>query len=186
VQGAFFAAGPDLTYSYPGAAFGPPYGPRRMPTYGELMAERDAAGVPRGYLASEANYQVLRDLQTRNLVVPVIGNFAGDKALRAVGRWVRDHGATVSMFYLSNVEQYLFRQTEDWRRFFANAGELPVDSTSTFVRSVFNGMGYRDPMSYGGPTVRSVTVRSPIAETVRMVNDGRIQSYFDVVQVSTP
>ena len=184
VQDAFHDAGPELTYSYPNS-YGS-FGPRRMPTYGELMAEHDGEGLQRGYLASEANYRVLRELQLRNLVVPVVGNFAGDKALRAVGGWLRAHDATVGMFYLSNVEQYLFRQADDWRRFFANAGTLPTDSTSTFVRSVFDNMSYRDPLGTRGPTVRSMSVRSPIAETVRAVGDGRIVTYFDLVQMSKP
>lgn len=185
VQDAFHDAGPELTYSYPNG-WGASFGPRRMPTYGELMAEHDGEGVQRGYLASEEHYRTLRELQLRNLVVPVVGNFAGDKALRAVGGWLRAHGATVGMFYLSNVEQYLFRQADDWRRFFANAGTLPADSASTFVRSVFDNMSYRDPLSSRGPTVRSTSVRSPITETVRAVNEGRIQTYYDVVQLSKP
>lgn len=184
VQDAFHDAGPELTYSYPNS-YGS-FGPRRMPTYGELMAEHDGQGVQRGYLASDAHYQVLRDLQLRNLIVPVVGNFAGDKALRAVGGWLRAHDATVGMFYLSNVEQYLFRQADDWRRFFANAGTLPTDSASTFVRSVFDNMSYRDPLSARGPTVRSTSVRSPIAETVRAVGEGRVATYYDVVQMSKP
>lgn len=184
VQDAFHDAGPELTYSYP-STYGS-FGPRRMPTYGELMAEHDGQGVQRGYLASEANYRVLRELQLRNLVVPVVGNFAGEKALRAVGGWLRAHDATVGMFYLSNVEQYLFRQADDWRRFFANAGTLPTDSASTFVRSVFDNMSYRDPLASRGPTVRSTSVRSPIAETVRAVTDGRVATYYDVVQMSKP
>ena len=38
----------------------------------------------------------------------VIGDFAGPKALRAVGRWVRAHDAKIDALYVSNVEQYLF------------------------------------------------------------------------------
>ena len=41
------------------------------------------------------------------MLVPVVGNFAGPKALRDVGQYIREHGGTVSAFYLSNVEQYL-------------------------------------------------------------------------------
>jgi hypothetical protein len=182
VHSAFFEAGPDLTYSYPGSmGMGGRYG-RRMPTYGELMVQTDSAGTARGYLASEANYRVLRDLQRNNLVVPVVGDFAGPKALRAVGSYLRDHGTTVRAFYLSNVEQYLFRQDDDWRRFFANAATLPVDSTSVFIRAVFNGIGYAYPNR--SPTMRSVTLHSLIAATLRAVYEGRILSYYDVIQIS--
>lgn len=182
VHTAFYDAGPDLTYSYPGSmGMSGRYG-RRMPTYGELMVQTDSAGTARGYLASEANFRVLRDLQRNNLVVPVVGDFAGPKALRAVGSYLREHGTTVRAFYLSNVEQYLFRQDDDWRRFFANAATLPVDSSSVFIRAIFNGVGYAYPNA--NPTMRSVTLRSPIAATIRAVYEGKIVSYYDVIQIS--
>ena len=84
------------------------------------------------------------------------------------------------------MEQYLYRQADDWRRVIANAGTLTTDSSSTFVRSLFDNMSYRDPLSARGPTVRSMSVRSPIGETVRAAHDGRIATYYDVVQMSKP
>ena len=41
----------------------------------------------------------------------------------------------MSVFYVSNVEQYL-RQDGIWPRFCANVAALPLDETSTFIRSV--------------------------------------------------
>jgi hypothetical protein len=82
---------------------------RPAPTYDELMMADDGAGVHRSYLASEANFTVLKQLQTNNLVVPVVGDFGGPKAIRAVAAFLKAHDAMVSAFYLSNVEQYLFR-----------------------------------------------------------------------------
>ena len=75
-----------------------------------------------------------------NLIVPVVGNFGGPTALRAVGAYLKQHGLTVSAFYVSNVEQYL-RQDGIWDRFCANAATLPVDATSTFIRSARGGFG---------------------------------------------
>ena len=72
--------------------------------------------------------------------MPVVGNFGGPKALRAVGKYVRDHGATVSAFYLSNVEQYL-NQDGIWGNFCANVASMPLDAGSTFIRSGQNGFG---------------------------------------------
>jgi hypothetical protein len=107
VYTAFFADGPELTYNF-GSGRGRYRGGRYMPSYGQLIAESDALGVPRGYLATEETYRYLKGLQERNLVVPVTGDFAGPKTLRAVGDWVRKRGATITAFYTSNVEQYLF------------------------------------------------------------------------------
>ena len=57
----------------------------------------------------------LKDLQSRNLVVPVVGDFGGPKAIRAIGEYLKSHGATVAAFYLSNVEQYLVRTVSGTR-----------------------------------------------------------------------
>ena len=44
------------------------------------MTATDNAGRPLSYLQTEANFLFLKDLESRNLVVPVIGDFAGPKA----------------------------------------------------------------------------------------------------------
>src|SRR4030095_4019695 len=132
VYSAFFTAGPALTYSFsmPGRGATMMFYGRRMPTYAELMMESDGTGAQRSYLANEENYRWLRDLERDNLLVPLVGDFAGDKAIKSVGQYVRDNGATVTAFYTSNVEQYLF-QSDDWKKFFGNVATLPVDTAST-------------------------------------------------------
>ncbi|HEY2853891.1 MAG TPA: hypothetical protein VGJ18_13645 [Gemmatimonadaceae bacterium] len=185
VYEAFFDAGPDLTYSFSVGRQGrASFFGRRMPSYGELMAESDALGIHRSYLASEENYRTLRELELNNLLVPIVGDFAGEKALRAVGSYLKQHNATVTAFYTSNVEQYLFQQADDWRKFFANVATLPLDGKSTFIRAVFNYMGFRDP-STGAPGPRSTTMLSPIVDVLKAVDDGKIQTYYDVIQLST-
>lgn len=177
---AFYAAGPYLNYSFSPSRGG--FAGRRMPTFGELMAQTDEAGESRSFLATEASFRFLRDMHRRNLIVPVVGDFAGDKALRAVGTYVRERNATITAFYTSNVEQYLFQQGDDWRRFFGNVATLPVDEKSTFIRAVFNYTYLRDQPP--GPGPRSVTLLHPIGEAVKAFNEGRILSYYDVVQLS--
>jgi hypothetical protein len=103
-------------------------------TYADLMMSVDFGGRDRGYLASDESFAFLKDLETRNLLVPVVGNFAGPRAIRAVGKYVREHGATVAAFYLSNVEQYLL-QDGIWQYFCANVATLPLTPQSTFIRS---------------------------------------------------
>jgi hypothetical protein len=92
-------------------------------------------GLARGYLANDENFAFIKSLETRNMLVPVVGNFGGPKAIRAVARYLKDNGATVSAFYLSNVEQYL-RQDNIWDSFCGNVASLPLDDASTFIRSV--------------------------------------------------
>lgn len=178
VATAFYSAGPDLTYNFGTGRGGRGWGGGRfMPGYGQMMAETDANGVPRSYLASEENYRVIRELQQRNLIVPVTGDFAGPKALRSVGEWVRSHDATITAFYTSNVEQYLFQSDQNWRAFFGNVATLPVRPQSTFIRAIFN-MGGFGPQ----PGPRSVTLLCPIERHVAAYHAGTLQSYFNVME----
>ncbi|HXT68660.1 MAG TPA: hypothetical protein VN700_02835 [Vicinamibacterales bacterium] len=112
---------------------------RMEPTYWDLMVASDAAGNERSYLATEAGFTWLKDLQSRNLVVPVVGDFGGPKAIRAVGQYLKARGGTVGAFYLSNVEQYLYLDGK-WDAFCRNVATLPLDDGSTFIRSQSGGV----------------------------------------------
>jgi hypothetical protein len=140
------------------------------------MRQTDGTGVQRGYLASEENFQFLKGMEERNLIVPIVGDFAGPKALRAVGRYIRDHGSTIAAFYTSNVEQYLFRNGV-WRAFYANLGTPPVDDSTVIIRSVSPRDGYLGVPQ--GPDGRA-NVLDPIPPLVRDFNASRITSYYDV------
>jgi hypothetical protein len=133
VYGMFVRYGPGLRYSSSGG-----YAGQSQPTYAELMASTDDSGEARSFLANEASFQFVKDLETRNLVVPVVGNFGGPKALRAVAAYLKRKDAVVSAFYLSNVEQYL-RQDGGWDAFCGNVRALPLDASSTFIRAVRGG-----------------------------------------------
>ena len=76
----------------------------------------------------------MKDLESKNLLVPVVGDFGGPKAIREVGKYLKSIDAMVSAFYLSNVEQYL-GQDGKTGAFLANVATLPLDQSSTFIRS---------------------------------------------------
>jgi hypothetical protein len=113
----------------------------------DLMTATDAGGSPRSYLATEDRFAFVKDLESRNLLVPVVGNFGGPRAIRRVGAYVRAHGAAVSAFYLSNVEQYL-RMDGLWGAFCGNVATLPLDESSLFIRAVRGGQSGQ-PFGFG-------------------------------------
>jgi len=176
---AFFAGGPDLTYNGVGGGAG--FGRGRMPSYAELMQMTDGEGENRSYMGSEENFKILQALEKKNLIVPVVGDFAGNKAIRAVAAYLKRHDAFVTAFYLSNVEQYLFQQDDDWSKFYRNVDTLPVDSTGTFIRSVFNGI-VTNYQSNG--FMRSASVLSSIQDLLKAFGNGEVKSYYDVIQMS--
>ena len=108
------------------------------PSYADLMTATDLDGKQHSYLSTEERFRFLKDLETRNMLVPIVGNFAGPKAIRSVGDYLKDKGVIVSTFYMSNVEQYLTQGTQAMD-FCYNVGTLPLDSTSTLIRSTRGG-----------------------------------------------
>jgi hypothetical protein len=142
--------------------------------FASLSMAADDDGVPRGFLANEANFRYVKDLHTRNLFVPLVGDFAGPKAIRSIGQYLRDHGTTLSAFYTSNVEDYLFPGAQRAngvtnrpllvgvsREFYDNVGSLPLTPTSVFIR--------------GGTSL------CPIGSLLASIEAGRVRSLSDVI-----
>jgi hypothetical protein len=168
---AFRDFGPAINYNSRGSGIG---GRAFMPSYQELMTETDRNGREWSYLASEENYKTVRDLELRNLIVPITGDFGGPSAIRSVGKFLKEHGAVVSAFYTSNVEGYLFRGGDRQgnpnggpEKFYGNVAELPLNPSSTFIRWIPNGGG----RSYG-----SSIALMPILSTIDDFKVGRFTS----------
>jgi hypothetical protein len=132
---AFSTFGPRIHYLSTGTDS---YGGSLLPTYSELMAATDADGVAHSYLSTEERFRFMKDFESSNLLVPVVGNFVGPKAIRAIGSYLKERGTTVSAFYLSNVELYLQREMV-WGTFCRNVAALPLTDSSVFIRSAFDG-----------------------------------------------
>jgi hypothetical protein len=172
VYSVFVQAGPYLDYSTGGRGAG-----ANNPTYADLMEIDDGTGVNRSFLATEENYRLIREMQRKNLIIPLVGDFAGPRTLRSVGQYVKDHDAVVTAFYLSNVEQYLFNEFKA-ADFYNNVATMPLDSSSTFIRTFSGGGG-------GGP-FRFVTMLSPMTEFLAEFRAGNVSQYGNVRNLSRP
>jgi len=120
-------------------------------------------------------------MQRKNLIVPLVGDFAGPKAIRIVARYLKDHQAMVSAFYLSNVEMYL-RASPQWKSFCTNVAALPVDQSSTFIRFLLGRYAYAvSPNGFGR---RNVSAVSPMIDVLTGVAKGYPPSYYDLIHAS--
>jgi hypothetical protein len=131
---AFYTFGPTINYSSAESDTGASSAGSYRPTYAELMLATDSESHAHSYLASDEAFEFVKALESKNLVVPIVGDFAGPRALRAVGTYLKSLPAVVSAFYVSNVEQYL-RVERVWGSFCSNAARLPIDDASTFIRA---------------------------------------------------
>ena len=124
---AFYTDGPDIQF------WGDRPGGDVRPSYRELMISRDFAGNSRSFLATEDAFRFVKDLQGRNLIVPVVGDFGGPRAIRQVGDYVRERDDVISAFYASNVAVYL--TNEQTRAFCGNLATLPAAGDAWFIES---------------------------------------------------
>lgn len=173
IHARFAADGLDLRFNTHGRAPLPEY-----PTLRRLVLERDEDGRRASYLADEASYRRMRSLQRENRVIPVVGDLAGGHAVRAIGAEARGRGLTLSAFYTSNVEQYLFR-AGSFPRFMDNLPSLPVDDGSVIIRSHFDRFRRLRPPA---PGYVSTQLLDAVPALLARWEEGRIPSYGALVR----
>jgi hypothetical protein len=148
-----------------------------FPTLKELVVQTDQYGKLGNFLATKDDYEFVRDLHKKNLIVPVVGDFAGKKALAAIGEYLKKRGFTVSAFYTSNVEQYLF-QNGVFEGFVDNVRKLPISEKSVFIRAVPNTR-FTHPAQLPGH--RTTTLLQQLTVFLKDFDEGRYHTYSDLV-----
>lgn len=127
----FFTQGLEITFSSRGRPSRPGY-----PSERQLYLATDMEGRAGSYLATEERFRVVRELQRQDKVIPVVGDLSGPAAMKAIAAYLKESGLSVSAFYVSNVEMYLFRMG-NFTRFAENVRALPSGPASVLIRSYF-------------------------------------------------
>jgi hypothetical protein len=170
---AFVAAGPSLRFNTLGRA--PQW---YYPDFRRLAVETDRTGRQSSFLGHESDFQSVKSLEDRNLVIPVVGDLAGSKALAAIGDWVRSQNETISAFYTSNVEQYLFTDGT-FAQFSHTVARLPRNANSVMIRSYFRG-GH--PQSVAG--YHATQLLQSLDAFAKVEAGGGFGSYWSLVTVA--
>jgi hypothetical protein len=193
VHAVFFRAGPSIDYTFEATQL-PPRPAAGFPSFERMMIATDgdcgspcltsyslppAPGRNWSFLATEENFQYVRSMHRRNLFIPLVGDFAGPGTIRKIGQYVKEHSASVSAFYASNVEYYLDDQQQ--RAFYANVRTLPTDSSSVFLRFI-SGTG--SAMPWWNSRIGNTSVVSRISDlNVVSLPDGRPPLYLDLLRL---
>ncbi|MEZ4293413.1 MAG: hypothetical protein R3B70_00430 [Polyangiaceae bacterium] len=148
---AFFKGGLDLRFELEKK------NGRLYPKLREILGATDLEGHKSGFLASEEGFRVVQAMEKEHRIVPVVGDFAGDRAMPGVAATLREKGLNVSAFYVSNVEQYLF-ENNVWGKWAKNVAALPVDEKSVFIRAYLD-QGKKHPREKKGHRTASVLQR---------------------------
>jgi hypothetical protein len=176
VYNVFFSIGPELRYSSMTSTSAP-----NGPTYEQLMTLSDRGGRQWSFLASEERFRFIKEMQARNMIVPIVGDFSGPKAIRVVARYLKDRKAVVGAFYLSNVEMYIV-PAQKWKAFCRNVSELPMDTSSRFIRYVVGGYARYVRREKGSYT--STSLISPMIDVLTAMTTGYPPSYYDLIHAS--
>jgi hypothetical protein len=129
IYSLFYRGGPDASLTTYGTS------------YRALMSQTDGRRKNWNFLAAESNFQFVKQMQQKNLIIPVVGDFAGPKAIRSVAKYLTDHAAVVGAFYVSNVEEYIGSPRTVWSAYCRNIATLPLNTSSTFIRFGRAGRG---------------------------------------------
>ena len=150
----------------------------RYPTLEQLIMETDLEGEHQNFLASEDLFSRVKLMQQENRLIPIVGDFSGPRALRAVAGFLKERGLKVSVFYASNVEFYLFNRPQ-WQDYIDNVRTFPFRGDAVFIRAYFPTFGRTHPLNVPGHRPTSL-----IQSTSGFLDDadsGRHASYWDVV-----
>jgi hypothetical protein len=152
-------------------------GGREYPSLRKILAMKSPEGASGGFLASESAFRFVQRLHRAHRVIPVVGDFAGNHALRAVAGEIRQRKLTLSAFYVSNVEQYILEPVR-WRRYVRNVKAMPIDARSLFVRSYLD-QGRPHPRQMVGH--RTTTLLQRIVDFRRRQAAEGYVSYWQIV-----
>lgn len=168
VQDIFNRAGLSLTAEFESPSAATAGGAIPVP-FTQLMTATDKNGQPWSFLSSEAAYQYVKELHRKNLIVPLVGDFAGPSTIRKIGDYLRERNSNVAAFYVSNVEYYLNGPT--MRAFQASLATLPIDSSSMLIR--WSPRSTASNLTWSTPNTGVVTMLQPAAEYVDLIKAGR-------------
>src|SRR5689334_18849644 len=175
VYQAFFRLGTRITYDSGNAAG---VGARGFANYSRLMSTTDITGRNSSFLANEENYLYVREMERKNLIVPLVGDFAGLAVIRNVARYLIERKATVGVFYISNVETYL--DDAQKQAFYANITTLPVDTSSMFIRHILGNPARG--LSWWRPGMTNVSTVAPMTEFINQIKSGRRPTFEEIVR----
>ena len=117
------------------------------------------------------------DLQQREHLDFVVGDLSGPHAVAAIGQLMAQRGERLSAFYVSNVENYLFRDGA-YARYVENLKRLPHSDRSVIIRAIFGG--YSLPES--APGYYSTSTVQNLNELLANCGAGKCRSYYDLLR----
>lgn len=169
ILAAFEEKGLELRYSMKGSA-------RAYPSLRELLRTGDDEGRPAGFLGTDAAFRVVQRMSAENRIVPLVGDFAGKKTLQGIAKELTDRKLPLRLFYVSNVEQYVF-DPKPWAQWRENLRAMPWADDGKILRVYFD-QGRKHPLQREGH--RTVSMLRPAKPFLDRLGGKGFRSFWEV------
>jgi len=148
---------------------------RMYPTFARLIATTSHDNLPAHFLADESLYRTIRAIERDDRVIPLVGDFAGPKALSRLGDYFRRLELTLGVFYISDVEFFLLRAGK-FAAYIANLARLPWAERAVIVRTSTREIVHPERV----PGDSSTTIIRPVARLLAEGQAGSIRTVHDL------
>ncbi|MFO0612009.1 MAG: hypothetical protein U0414_05455 [Polyangiaceae bacterium] len=149
---------------------------RAYPTLREILGAKSPEGSQEGFLATEESFRFLQTMEKEHRIIPLVGDFAGEKAMPGLAAYLTKENLVVSSYYVSNVEQYLLdpKPWEAWKR---NVKALPKDDSSLYIRAYLD-QGKKHPKELKGQ--RTATVLQSMKDFDQVFGPKKSATLYDI------
>jgi hypothetical protein len=147
------------------------------PTYYDFLSARDRNGACWSFLDDDDRFLWLKRMQYRNKIISLAGDLSGSRTLNTLASFIREKSKKVSVLYVSNSEELLFRYNL-FKAYVENIQQLPIDEDSIIIRSVVNRTDRKHPAGQEGHMLTTVAQR--MIFFLNLFSEGRYRSYWDV------
>lgn len=149
---------------------------RAYPTLREILGAKSPEGVEEGFLATEDAFRFLQTMEKEHRIIPLVGDFAGEKALPGLAAYLTKEGLVVSSYYVSNVEQYLL-EPKPWEAWKRNVKALPKDEQSLYIRAYLD-QGKKHPKELKGQ--RTATVLQSMTDFDKVFGPKKATTLYEI------
>jgi len=125
-------------------------GPGNVP-FKELIRQTDTSGQKGHYLWSDEDFAFLKNMSEKNLIIPLVGDFAGTKCISELGKWLKKRKLKVGIFYTSSVEYWIGERKNNfavWSIWISNLKALPWSENAVIVRATFGSTFFNEHPRY--------------------------------------
>lgn len=154
---------------------------KMYPQMQSLVQALTRSGKPGHWLGSDQHFQTIRELQTKNRIIPIVADWADSpkntqsSAFQRLSDWLISNQKQVGCIYISDVEFFLMR-TSIFDKYIENLGQLPIHEEARIIRTSTREIKHPERLSGQSST----TIVRPLRQFIDRASSGKIKTLDDL------